>query len=310
MANGSKIEKRDESVGAWAVAPLQPWMEAWLGMWSSDASASSGWPFNNWPLAPTGGEKAAAEEAAPAPFGAELWPIGFWSLASGRAPQNPIETWLSYTPAAPFFGLRWAFADMETPFTRMAADEAGGESALALSSQAQRERAALNRRVVGRRIETAPAATGEITATAPASEKRKPRLRVVDGGAEDGKADPAPQPSAEKPVEAAPAPRKPEPTKAAAEAAKLARAAKPPRRAAPTPPAEKAGPPDDLTAIKGVGEKLAALLGELGVRRFDELAAMKPADFEKLDEKLGTFRGRWKRDDWAGQAAALAKAKK
>ncbi|WP_100259406.1 hypothetical protein [Qipengyuania seohaensis] len=63
---------------------------------------------------------------------------------------------------------------------------------------------------------------------------------------------------------------------------------------------------DDLTRIKGVGPKLAATLGELGVTRFDQIAAWEDAEIERVDAQLGRFQGRIRRDDWVGQAALLA----
>lgn len=64
---------------------------------------------------------------------------------------------------------------------------------------------------------------------------------------------------------------------------------------------------DDLTQLKGVGPKLAARLGELGITRFAQVAALSPADADALDAQLGTFRGRLTRDRWIDQAAYLAK---
>lgn len=71
------------------------------------------------------------------------------------------------------------------------------------------------------------------------------------------------------------------------------------------PPAD--GPPDDLRRMKGVGPKLNSLLGELGISRFDQIAALTPAQLAHLDERLGTFQGRAVRDSWIEQADLLAK---
>lgn len=73
---------------------------------------------------------------------------------------------------------------------------------------------------------------------------------------------------------------------------------------APTP-ASASGEPDDLTRIKGVGPKLAALLGELGVSGFAQIAAWSDADIDRIDAKLGRFQGRIRRDDWVKQAEFL-----
>lgn len=63
---------------------------------------------------------------------------------------------------------------------------------------------------------------------------------------------------------------------------------------------------DDLTRMKGVGPKLAVRLGELGYTRFDQIAALTPAEAETLDAQLGSFRGRLTRDRWIEQARYLA----
>lgn len=65
---------------------------------------------------------------------------------------------------------------------------------------------------------------------------------------------------------------------------------------------------DDLTRIRGIGPKLAGLLHSEGVTRFAQIAAFDASDLAELDHKLGAFRRRAVRDDWVGQAAALAVA--
>jgi predicted flap endonuclease-1-like 5' DNA nuclease len=63
---------------------------------------------------------------------------------------------------------------------------------------------------------------------------------------------------------------------------------------------------DDLALIKGVGPKLVALLGSLGVRHFAQIAAWTEADIAEVDAKLGTFAGRIERDSWVEQCKLLA----
>jgi predicted flap endonuclease-1-like 5' DNA nuclease len=67
------------------------------------------------------------------------------------------------------------------------------------------------------------------------------------------------------------------------------------------------GAPDDLKRLKGVGPKLAAMLNERGILRFDQLAKMSPSQVEALDVSLGAFRGRFARDRIVEQAAFLAR---
>lgn len=63
---------------------------------------------------------------------------------------------------------------------------------------------------------------------------------------------------------------------------------------------------DDLTRIKGVGPKLAALLREQGIGSFAQIAGWTDADIDRVDAGLGRFEGRIRRDDWVGQATLLA----
>ncbi|QSB45584.1 hypothetical protein EB810_04545 [Altererythrobacter sp. FM1] len=81
---------------------------------------------------------------------------------------------------------------------------------------------------------------------------------------------------------------------------------------APSPaPAPKAASTtasaDDLTQIKGLGPKLAALLTEMGVTRFEQIAAWDDAEIDRVDAQLGRFQGRIRRDGWVEQAGYLAK---
>ena len=65
------------------------------------------------------------------------------------------------------------------------------------------------------------------------------------------------------------------------------------------------GEADDLSKISGVGPKLVEKLNELGVYHFSQIAAWTPGNIEWLDAHL-KFKGRVERDDWIGQAKALA----
>ncbi|MGQ0563631.1 MAG: NADH-quinone oxidoreductase subunit E [Gemmobacter sp.] len=71
--------------------------------------------------------------------------------------------------------------------------------------------------------------------------------------------------------------------------------------------AARDGKPDDLTIIKGIGPKLAALCHRLGYYHFDQIAAWTPAEVAWVDDNLEGFKGRVTRDDWVAQARALAK---
>lgn len=68
-----------------------------------------------------------------------------------------------------------------------------------------------------------------------------------------------------------------------------------------------AGPPDDLTRIKGLGPKAAAQLKLLGITRFAQLGALDTAQAQAVDERMGVFRGRLERDRWVEQARYLSR---
>jgi len=67
------------------------------------------------------------------------------------------------------------------------------------------------------------------------------------------------------------------------------------------------GAPDDLAKLTGVGPQIIKKLNEHGVFHYWQLAAMTPADAEKLDADL-RFSGRISRDHWVDQARALITA--
>ena len=79
--------------------------------------------------------------------------------------------------------------------------------------------------------------------------------------------------------------------------------------AAPLAPAPDTGGSDvdaPVTLLKGLGPKVAARLGELGITRVGQLAALSPSEADALDAQLGTFSGRMERDRWIEQARLLA----
>lgn len=66
------------------------------------------------------------------------------------------------------------------------------------------------------------------------------------------------------------------------------------------------GAADDLLKIKGIGPKLSALLAELGVFHYRQIADWSPAQLAAVDARLGNFQGRPARDQWQSQARLLA----
>mgnify|MGYP002777017879 CR=1 FL=1 len=92
-------------------------------------------------------------------------------------------------------------------------------------------------------------------------------------------------------------------------AAKATPAAAPPDTpvsAAAPAPAPVPGGASELARIKGVGPKLVARLGELGVTSLAQVAAWDDAEIERIDGELGRFAGRIRQDDWVGQARLLS----
>jgi len=67
------------------------------------------------------------------------------------------------------------------------------------------------------------------------------------------------------------------------------------------------GPPDDLSIMKGVGPKFVGKLNENGITRFDQLAALSENEVAMLDDKMGPFKGRLRRDRIVEQASYLAR---
>jgi predicted flap endonuclease-1-like 5' DNA nuclease len=163
-------------------------------------------------------------------------------------------------------------------------------------------------------------APAEVTGAPPTPNASQPKIEV---GARDGErferalagtAAPAPRASA--------APVTPAAVPAAAKPA--APAAQPP--AAPQPEAPQgiprvsvsrgsgapmrvdeggAGPSDDLTRIRGIDSIMQGRLKELGLRRYQDLAGLTPADIRGLAATLG-LKDRIGEENWVGQAQILA----
>lgn len=69
--------------------------------------------------------------------------------------------------------------------------------------------------------------------------------------------------------------------------------------------APRAGVPDNLTRIMGVGRRNEQLLNSLGIYHFGQVAAWTPAEVRWIGQYLA-FPERIERDDWVGQAIVLA----
>ena len=64
---------------------------------------------------------------------------------------------------------------------------------------------------------------------------------------------------------------------------------------------------DDFLRLKGVGPRLAELLHARGFARFEQLSHLTAEEIDLLDQQLGPFAGRIKRDRIIEQAAFLAR---
>ncbi len=61
-----------------------------------------------------------------------------------------------------------------------------------------------------------------------------------------------------------------------------------------------------VTLLKGLGPKVAAQLGALGVSTVGQMAALSESEAQSIDAQLGNFTGRMGRDRWIEQARLLA----
>lgn len=64
------------------------------------------------------------------------------------------------------------------------------------------------------------------------------------------------------------------------------------------------GSADDLTRIKGIGPKLSALLNELGIYHFRQIADWSEAEARWVDDYI-SYKGRVTREKWIPQALSL-----
>ncbi len=100
------------------------------------------------------------------------------------------------------------------------------------------------------------------------------------------------------------------PKAAAKPAAKKEAAPKAEAKADAKPAAKKAAASkgDDLTQITGIGPAYAKKLNEAGVTSFAQIAAMKAADLDALDEKVPGVKAKAENDGWVKAAKELAKS--
>ena len=114
----------------------------------------------------------------------------------------------------------------------------------------------------------------------------------------------------------------PEAVRHEAEAARFGRATEPPRAPRSAPPAPAASPaqaaaaptparaadtsPQDLKRIHLIDAPVEASLNNLGINRYEHIAAWMQADVHRVDQALAD-KGRVNRENWIEQAQILAK---
>jgi len=132
-----------------------------------------------------------------------------------------------------------------------------------------------------------------------------PTATIDQGQTNDRLSDeqPSEPPLADEPIAAA-APLDASPASTAAATPAASEPASEPAVAAPAATTPGTG---SITQLKGLGPKIAARLGELGITQVDQLAWLDDAEAAELDAKLGAFQGRMERDRWREQARLLAK---
>lgn len=65
---------------------------------------------------------------------------------------------------------------------------------------------------------------------------------------------------------------------------------------------------DDLSRIEGVGPFIEKKLNDIGIYKFEQIAAWTDQDITRITQQLNYFEGRIAKDNWVGQAQALKDA--
>ncbi|GAA4122514.1 ABC transporter [Aminobacter sp. DSM 101952] len=266
---------------------------------------------------PAGLMAAPAPAKAKAPAETAAAPAAKATAPAAKTPAKPTKT--AAVKAEP---AKVASTPVKAPAPKAATKPAAAPKAAAKPAKADAAKAAPAPK-------PAPAAKASAKPIKPAAVKTEP-VKVASKSAKA----PAPK-AAAKPAAAAPkAAAKP----AKAEAPKAAKAAPAAAKASPKPapaakgaaakhkaagkaPAAKApaaktianvlaaprgGVPDRLILIKGIGPVNEKKLNEHGIFHFDQVAAWKKSDIAAAEAYLA-FDGRIEREDWVGQAKALAR---
>ncbi len=203
--------------------------------------------------------------------------LNFKSFTGSKEEGGPMDVsyWLSFSPMAPLFGVKYRYAEMFKFDPTFAP-----------------------KKVEPKPAAKAPAKKAKPAAKAPVKKAEAPKVETAEPvKVEPVKVEPIEKPKlkAEKPaivevkVEEAPAP---------VEAPAVTDR---PATLFDAPPAKV----DDLKLIKGVGPKLEGMLNGLGIYTFEQIAGFSQAELQWVDDNLTSFKGRAFRDDWIAQAKDL-----
>jgi predicted flap endonuclease-1-like 5' DNA nuclease len=161
--------------------------------------------------------------------------------------------------------------------------------------------------------EVAREATPATTPAAASAEEQRPEVAKVASGSVPAVPAQPPKPSIDarkskaEPTTEAAVKAKPQTAKAPVTKIETPKAAnnsaRPKGIAAP-----RAGSPDKLQRISGVGPKIELTLHRLGIFHFDQIAEWTPEQGQWVDDHL-KFKGRIARDEWIRQAKLLANGK-
>jgi len=203
--------------------------------------------------------------------------LKFTPVIGTKAEGGPMDAafWLSFSPMAPFFGVKYRYADMfkfEPVFPAKKAEAAVAEKPAAKAP-----------------AKKAKAAAKPKAAPTPVVE---PVVETVVEAVVEAAPEPVAEPDVEIAVEAV-----------IDEVLELVEtpAADRPATLFDAPPATV----DDLKLIKGVGPKLEGMLNGLGIYTFEQIAGFSVSELQWVDENLTSFKGRAFRDDWIAQAKEL-----
>ena len=286
-SKAAQVEAHDRSAAASAEpAKPKPDMPPAMGLMSAPVAKSA-------PVKKTSSAAAPKKPAASTPA----------KGAATKPAAKPAPKSVAAKPAAKEPAIESAKPATKPARSASAKPAAKAESAKAASVKMEAKPAA-----------KAPAAKPAATKTAPAKTVKAAPAKAAKSAPAKAEAKPAAKTPVAKPAatKAAPAAKATATAKAAEAPAPKTPAAKAPATKAPAAKgianvlaAPRGGVKDRLIDIKGIGPVNEKKLNEHGIFHFDQVASWKKADIAAAEAYLA-FDGRIEREDWVGQAKALA----